>query len=191
MGRTYNMPQVDAPVASLVPENADGAELTPATPVLVIHRGGHVIHDKFDGIDYVIKPGYTTMPFGAALHFQARATVPGTRDENNVDQSYLGIVDYDDPWMCTPMSDEALEAVSRSPEALNRAAMMDPADREVKIIRTPQTGPRRGGGKKPQIAATGISELAKEAAEHVSDKPDTNDAKQDAAAKRRAKGDDE
>lgn len=182
--QTYNTPEIDAEVRDLMPESAGGLALGPETPVVVIHRGRHVIVDKFDGRDYRIMPGYTRMPYGAARHFQARQVIPGTRNpEIGTQQSYLGIPGVDDAWMCEPLTEEELQRFGAAIEAIDRSAFSDPADREVKTIPLGGTRNQRGnGGKRPQINTRGqATDAAAEAAERMFEKPETNDAK-DAAA---------
>lgn len=187
MGRAYIRPQVEAPVVSLVPENAAGAELTPNTPVLVIHRGSREIRDKFDGIDYVIQPGFVEMPYGAALHFQKRACVPTTRNpETQTEQSFLGILGLDDAHLCVPFTSDELERIYGAPEAIDRAGLASRNDREVRLIKASVSAPMRSNSMRPRISGEGqISEAAQEAAAHAFDRPDTTDAKVEAAEARR------
>jgi hypothetical protein len=181
MSRTYRMPQVDAPVQDLVPENANGAALTPNTPVLVIHRGTHTIHDKFDGIDYVIGPGYTTMPYGAALHFQSRATVPTTRNpETRTEQSFLGLVGLDNEWMVQPFTPEELARIYGASEAIDRESLVSRADRDVALLQTSRSMPMRSEGRRPVIRGDGqVSQAAQEAAEHAFEPPAESDTRLD------------
>jgi hypothetical protein len=175
--QTYQMPDVQADVRDLIPESASAMALTPETPVLVIHRGRHVITDKHDGIDYRILPGYTRMRYGAARHFQGRQVIPGTRNpELGTEQSYLGIVGIDDAALCEPLTDDEVERYGAKVEAIDRDALTDPADRTVRVIKAPG-GIVRRGGRRPEIdASTQVSEAAREAAEHIFERPEVNDA---------------
>jgi hypothetical protein len=49
--------------------------------------------DTYDGRHYVIAPGYFRTTYGAALHFQKRAVVPGSRNpETNYQASFIAII---------------------------------------------------------------------------------------------------
>lgn len=186
MGQTYRMPAPAADVANLVPESNDGNSLTPTTTVLCIHRGRHRIVDKFDGQDYVILPGQFMAPYGAALHFQNRAVIPGTRNpELGVQQSYIGIIGLDSDEMCEPLTDDEVDRFGAAVEAIDRSSLTDPADRTVTVLKTGAAAGRvrgQGGSKRPQIDTSAqASDAAREAAEHAFDSPGTSAAAEDAA----------
>jgi hypothetical protein len=61
--------------------------------VLCVHRGDEPYEDMFDGRPYKIQPGFFMTQYGAALHFKARAVVPGTRNpETRYEASFIAIV---------------------------------------------------------------------------------------------------
>jgi hypothetical protein len=172
--QTYRLPHTEETVEDLVPESSEGQALTASTTVLVRHRGRHLIVDKFDGRDYPIRPGLTYMPYGAALHFQARAVIPGTRNpEVGSQQSYLGIVGIDSPELCEPLTDEEIAHYGASVEAIDRSALSDPNDRQTSVIKSGVIARGgRGNVKKPQISASDDA---------VFEKPGITDAQRDAA----------
>lgn len=184
MGQTYKRPTLDGvPVRNLIPESADGNELTPATPVLVVHRGRHVITDKFDGRDYRIEPGYTEMPYGAAVHFQSRAVIPGTRNpEIGSQQSYLGICGIDDAPMCEPLTNEEVTKYGAAVEAIDREAL---GDTNTHVIKSGVPGQRGRGSlstMRPKLSADQqATDGAAAAAADIMAPPGQTDAQVDAA----------
>ncbi|MGE0590910.1 MAG: hypothetical protein AB7G23_03020 [Vicinamibacterales bacterium] len=162
MAQRYEAPALPSGVAisNLVPEDSKAAELTPHTSVLVINRGRKPLHDKYDGRDYQIGPGYHWMPYGAALHFQRRAIIPGTKNlELGGWQSWLGILGVDGADLCEPLSDEELRAVGERVEAIDRHSFSSPEDQQVTTV---STGAARavapgqgmlGGPRRPQLDA--------------------------------------
>jgi hypothetical protein len=169
MADTYTLPPVEGTVTNLVPESAGGTQLKPDTTVLCIHRGRHVLVDKFDGIDYRIDPGLFYAPYGAARHFQRRAVIPGTRNpEINTEQSYIGIKGLDPDDMCEPLTDEEVALFGAAVEAIDRGSFSDPADRNTRTIRSGVAGRApHPGGRRPDI---------KTSREDVMDKPGVTDA---------------
>lgn len=115
--------------------------------------GGYVgdLVDMFDSLHYCIKPGYFTIEYGAAKHFQARAVVPGSRNPELGSQvSFIAIigattptahgpkvsqpVDEIEQW--DPFTDEECRTYGMAVEALDRANMTDPIDPQVDIVPT-------------------------------------------------------
>lgn len=144
---THSLPAGHA-VQQLVPNTGTrDVKITPEREVLCIHRGEEPYEDMFDSVPYVIHPGYFMTSYGAALHFRARAVVPGSRNpETKRQTSFLAIigivelhgdgsftvlkaVDKPEEWArFTP--EEQLE-YQDAPEALDRGGMINPIDREV------------------------------------------------------------
>lgn len=132
--RFYERPSLgpNIVVRNLSPQHQRGIKLEPETIVTVIHRGDTPIEDKYDAVDYVIEPGYVDMPYGAALHFQARAVVPGSRIVAATGRSpdgivkpkqasFLGILNVDPPEKCRPFTEAECAAFDLNPEAVYRA----------------------------------------------------------------------
>lgn len=186
MAQVYRMPQPSGPVADLVPESADGARLTPDTAVLVVNRGRAPLRAKFDGRDYVIPPGEVIMPYGAARHFQQRLIIPGTRNpETGAVQSYLGIRGLDDDWMCLPLTDDECDRYGEAKEAIDRAALTNPVDREVQYVSTGAGRPMPRQGLRPQIdTSVQATPEAHAAAAHIWDRPTESATAADAAEAR-------
>lgn len=106
-------------------------ELVATTPVVVINRGVDTLVRKYDGYDWPLRPhteGLIRIPYGAALHFQKHATVPGTRDPiTGSEVSYIGIVQnattgvrIDPPDLCDPFTREQCQAFGLAVEAIAR-----------------------------------------------------------------------
>lgn len=145
--------------------------LTPDVEVLCINRGAEAIEDMFDSIPYVIPPGYFKTTFGAAQHFRARAVVPGSRNPETSRQSsfvaIIGVVDIhgdgtftvlkpvDKPEEWTEFTVEERAEYESEVEALDRAGMTSPIDREVVVadIGGLLAGkkPRNGAGKPSRV----------------------------------------
>jgi hypothetical protein len=133
--------------------------------------------DTYDGNHYVVGPGYFTAPFGAARHFQERAVVPGSRNPETQGQrsfiSIIGVVQahpgggfevlksVDDPQEWEPFTDEQCHDYEIAFEAIDRAAMLDPIDRDVRLetVRPGAAAPRT---KLPVISTTDASVLEKQ-----------------------------
>lgn len=115
----------------------------------VVYEGDYV--DTFDSRHYIIGPGYFEVELGAALHFKERAVVPGSRNpETNFQASFLAIigvvaptgsgyrvvkaVDHQDDW--EPFSDEECASYEIAFEALDRANMSNPIERDVTVVGT-------------------------------------------------------
>jgi len=136
-GQTYQQPQLPAgaEVAMLRREDDKANELTPETFVTCINRGRQVLVDMFDSQRYAIPPGYFQCQYGAALHFQRRQVVPGTRIPGQGHKSWIGILNVDKPVMCEPFTDAELEEFGEAVEAINRSALPG-ADGDVKYLGT-------------------------------------------------------
>lgn len=194
-----------ANVRHLVREGVHEVHITPETPVLCIHRGRRlqadgkpVYHgnaarhrdgdrepffegdykDTYDGNHYIIEPGYFSAPYGAALHFQRRAVVPGSRNpETGFQASFIaiiGVVDaqpgggfkvlkaVDDQADWAPFTDDECAQYEVAFEALDRDAMTAPIDRKVVLRNVSETvaGGKRGSasrvkGAQPAAGARG------------------------------------
>lgn len=117
-------------------------KLTHDTPVVVLHRGGPPVRDKFDSEDWEIPgPGYFTLRYDAASHLKARAVVPGSRNPaTGRQESQLAIVQtawgdpIDPPARCTPFTPEQVAHYWKSAEAIDRSSMASPAARNVQAV---------------------------------------------------------
>lgn len=182
-GQTYRMPALGDDVQVLKRENDDGQALTPDTQVLCIHRGRHIIRDKFDGVDYEIAPGKFIAPYGAVQLFRDHAVIPGTRNpELGYQQSYIGIIGIDDPRDCEPLTDEEVKKFGAKVEAIDRDALVDPDAREVRIETTKGGGQARraiSGNRRPQLEVSDPSAM---------DKPESTIAQEEAAEARSLRG---
>lgn len=102
--------------------------------------------DTYDSRHYIIAPGYFEVELGAAVHFKERAVVPGSRNpETNFQASFIAIIgvvsptgsgykvvkaiDPKEDW--DPFSDEDCATYEIAFEALDRAGMDHPIDRDV------------------------------------------------------------
>jgi hypothetical protein len=137
-------------VRHLRPQISTEIKLTPETEVYCLHRGREPYRDQFDSHHYLIEPGYFKAPLGAAKHFQARAVVPGSRNPETRSQvSFIVIIGVcaetreglkvlkaiDDAVECTPFTDDECREYGHAVEALDRAAMVDPIDAQVDVVR--------------------------------------------------------
>lgn len=138
-------------VQALKPQSSGEDTLKPESEVLCINRGRETYTDMFDSRTYVIEPGYFTVAYGAALHFQARAVVPGSRNpETGFQASFIAIIGtvnpktnglevkrtIDEPVQWQPFTDEECREYNHAVEAIDRAAMLDPIDPNVQIVPT-------------------------------------------------------
>jgi hypothetical protein len=170
------------------------SKLTPTSRVLCINRGQKPLTDQFDGNHITIPAGYFETEFGAALHFQRRLIVPGTRNlEVGGFVSWIGIlgsvdgkIKHDDEHNCEPFSDEELLAFGERIEAIDRGD-----DARVKVVRTSaaRAGFIGGGARKGvQVdASSQANEAAAEAAEHIFE-PSEESATREALAEAQADG---
>jgi hypothetical protein len=155
----YQPPDLPAGIKPkpLVPEHLHGVPLTPDTIVTCIQRGTEPVHDKFDGKDYVIEPGYFSAPYGAARHFQTRAVVPGSRNpETGKQESFIGILSVDRPDRCEPFSEEQCQRFGLKVEAIAREELSSPSARQahlesVNAIRARMPGAAFGSTLRPEI----------------------------------------
>lgn len=169
--------------------------LKPTDIVVCLNRGRRPLLVTFDANHREIPIGYFKTEYGAALHFQKKLVVPGTRNiEVGGHVSWIAIlgsedgrIQVDPPEMCVQFTDEELQSYGERIEAIDRSAMSNPADRAVTTIRTSGAGAAsraRGTGFKPVIdAGAQASDAAREAAAHVFEPTDEpNAAKLDQAA---------
>ncbi len=168
-------------VPDLVPSGRSGVELTPATRVQCVNRNCVPITDMWNAVRYEIPPGIFRVEYGAALHFQKRAVVPGTRAiATGAEESYIGIRNVDPPDWCKQFSLEQLALYATIPEAIDRKAFASQQARNVEII---DMGTARGRAPgMGMVAAAGLdgreqaSDSAAEAAEEVLHQPAAFDA---------------
>lgn len=175
-------------VENLSVQRLNETTLRPTTPVVCINRGRKPLNDMFDGVAVTIPPGVFVTEYGAAKHFQDRLIVPGTR---NLDLggfvSWIGIIGTEDrrqrvdpPEVCEPFTDEELQTFGEKVEGLDRGALANPADRDVKVMKTSfASSMSRAHGLRPNVAADAqASEEAAERAAHVFDAPDESATRQ-------------
>lgn len=195
--RAFELPEGARPV-SLKTQTIEHTTLLPNSIVLCINRGRTELRDTYDGVHVPIPPGYFETEYGAAKHFQRRLIVPGTRNlEVGGYQSWIGIlgsadgrVKADDAELCRPFTDEELTSFGEKVEAIDRDALSNETDRKVVVKRV--SGSSAGRGILGQSAGTArgtqinadaqVSDAAREAAAHVFDTPETNDAREDEVA---------
>lgn len=133
---------MDLAHAPVIRPMADSKALKPETPVIVLHRGGPPVKDKFDGQDWLIPgPGYWTLRYDAAMHLKARAVVPGSRNPaTGRQESQLAIVQtswgdpIDPPARCVPFTDAQVKHWWSHIEAIDRTSMASPIARSVTAI---------------------------------------------------------
>lgn len=160
-------PTVDlSTVVNLMPEHTHRAAMLPTTPVICVNRGPRTLDDKYDGDDYVIPPYVQfQVSFAAALHFQRRQIVPGTRNPDvqaaGVQYvSWIGILGIDPDEACAVFTDEELALFGESAEGLNRALLPTAADREATAHQTKTLGrqlPGMGLTPSAQAMSTGMA----------------------------------
>lgn len=130
--------------------------------------------DTYDSRHYIIEPGYFTAPYGASLHFKARAVVPGSRNpETTTEASFISILGIAEPtsrglkivkpvddredW--EPFTDEECAEYGMKVEALARDQMVDPivAAADVQFLDPTQVlaGGRQGTPGKPPSRVSG------------------------------------
>ena len=144
-------------IRDLVPLHQRGeGTLGSESEVALLHRGWKPITDKFDGVDYQILPGRQLIAYGAAMHFRARAVVPGTRNpEIRKQESFLVIMhdlgpDKREHWRM--FTDEERAQIEGKVEAIARDELSLPSDREVRLVSTGRVaatmpGAGAGGGR--------------------------------------------
>jgi hypothetical protein len=221
-----------ADIQHLAPQGQLEVPLTPDTVVLCIHRGrrttidGERVHhpdaaryanmdreryfvgdykDTYDGRHYVIAPGYFRTTYGAALHFQKRAVVPGSRNpETNYQASFIAIIGIadvspsgglevvrpiDDKAQWAPFTDEECGVYEVAGDALDRESMTNPIEREVTvksvneaITGRPATASRVRGGGGPARGRRGTQVEATDPAILTPIPPEENRVLQEAKA---------
>jgi hypothetical protein len=119
--------------------------------------------DTYDSKHYIIGPGYFTTTLGCALHFKARAVVPGSRNpDTNSETSFLAILGVatphaggqkivkrvDDVEEWEPFNDDECAEYGMAVEALDRRHMVDPivTAAELQVV---DTTAALAGGKEP------------------------------------------
>jgi hypothetical protein len=192
----YTLPPETTEVADLLVERLDEVGLAPDTPVICINRGRKVLQETFNARHVQIPPGHFRTEYGAALHFQKRLIVPGTRNlEQGGYVSFIGILGsengrnkVDDESRCVPFTDVELQKCGEQVEGLDRSAL-DGSARDVKLIPTSiarASSRNQGASLRPQISASEqASPGALEAADHVFEPPaesDTRAAEQELVA---------
>lgn len=144
-GKPYQAPEnIDrSKVVNIMPEHARGTEMKPWTPVICVNRGPTRITDKYDGNDYEIEPYMLfEVTYGAALHLQKRAIVPGTRNPDLNDPfrpqmiSWIGIHGVDPAEACEPFSPQQLEYFGEKVEGLAREMLPSPVARSAEVHAT-------------------------------------------------------
>lgn len=181
-------------VADLVPADSNAAELTPDTSVLCLNRGVNAIVDKYDGRDYVIPAGYVQMPYGAAVHFQKRQVVPGTKDPARGwgHKSWIHICGIDKADQNRPFTIDELRAFGESVEAIVRERG-EVSYQTTAATRAAMDGEGLVGGlssfggtqsPRPQIEVAADTPAGEARAAHVMERPGTTDADADLAAAR-------
>ena len=179
----FTMPDTSQ-VANLMVERLNETSLKPDSPVICINRGRKVLKDMWDGNPVEIPPGHFRTEYGAAQHFQRRLIVMGTRNlEVGGYVSWISILGSDDgrvpvdkPEDCEPFTDEELQAFGEKIEAIDRSAFSNPADRDVRLLRTSRVAAASPSyGHRPVIdASTQGSDGAAAAAAEVFTPPPTS-----------------
>lgn len=184
----FALPAMDE-VANLMTQRIGETALKPDSPVVCINRGRTVLHDMFDGNPVALQPGYFRTEYGAALHFQRRQIVKGTRNlELGGFVSWIGILGSDDGRVkvdsvehCEPFTDDELTRFGEKIEGIDRTSFADPADRDVTVLRTSQARAAVGGQGsrlRPDIDARAqATEGARDAAGEVFAPPDASDTR--------------
>lgn len=159
-------------VQSLVPDlGSRDVALTPETEVLCIHRGRDDYEDMYDSRPYRIAPGYFKTTLAAAMHFRARAVVPGSRNPETRRQSsfivIIGAVDFkgdgsfdvikpvDKPEEWAAFSDDEVAEYAGAQEALDRGGMQNAIDPSVTIVSTSSAQAGTVPGKASRIRGGG------------------------------------
>lgn len=174
------------PIAVLsVEQQASKSAIDPSEMVICINRGRRVLEDTFNAEHVKIHPGLFQTQYGAALHFQRRLIVPGTRsaEHKNTYTSFIGILGTADQRIavdtsdkCRPFTEAELHLMSEQVEAIDRGAISDPAGRSVTLISTSAARAASGslGGQPLSTGVDGsvqVSDLAREAATHALEPP--------------------
>lgn len=156
-------------VQQLVPNRGTAAiALTPERDVLCLNRDDKPFEDMFDSVPFRIEPGFFMTSYGAALHFRARAVVPGSRNPETQHQvsfiAIVGVVEFqpqggfkvlkavDRPEEWTPFTEAERAEYADQSEALNRAEMTNAIEPDVHLVPVNRlansAGSRiKGGGK--------------------------------------------
>lgn len=102
------------------------------------------MQDKFDAVDWTVPgPGLYEVPYEVALHLRARSVVPGSRNPGTGKQlSQIGIVrtswgdPIDPPAACEPFTEDQVSDFWSHVEAIDRASMLLPSQRNVQTVAT-------------------------------------------------------
>lgn len=146
----YTLPAVPPgeTINQVMPESAEGLELTPERIVEVINRGREIVTEKWNGENYSFAPGRNHATYAVAAHAQNKAVVPGSRNvETGTYLSWLGITDIDPPEACVPFTDEEIASFKGKPEAVERKGT------EVRLVGTAEARaklPGQGAGRLTQ-----------------------------------------
>jgi len=202
----FEIPEMTG-VSNLMVERIGETTLKPDTPVICLNRGRRPLSETFDG-NHVTLPaggftedgsvrGYFRTEYGAAMHFQKRLIVPGTRTlDDGGFVSFIAILGSDDgrqrvdqPEHCQPFSDEDLQRFGEKVEGIDRSAPGVDAAQDMRVISTGTARAAvRGQGLRPQIdVGAQATSAAAEAAQEVFAPPAeslTREAEAEAAAER-------
>lgn len=187
----FQMPET-TDVANLMVARINETTIKPDTPVICINRGRKPLLDTWDGEHVPLPVGYFRTEYGAALHFQRRLIVPGTRNvEIGGFISWISILGTDDgrravdnEESCQPFTDEELQNFGESSEGIDRSGSAPMEKVRVSQARASARG--QGAGLKPVIGIDQqATDAAREAAAHVFDPAEQSEARaaeQEAAA---------
>jgi hypothetical protein len=156
-GPAFELPPVDQ-IANMSVQVIGERKLLPTDIVICINRGNRVLKDTFDGEHREIPPGFFRTEYGAAMHFQRRQIVPGTRNlEVGGYVSYIGILGSEDGRIkvdqeenCQKFTDDELQAYGERIEAIDRGS------EKMDVVRTSvaRAGVRgQGSSQRPMVDA--------------------------------------
>jgi hypothetical protein len=171
-------------VHQVVPEDANGLELTPDTEVVIVNRGALPLTVKWNGRDCIIQPGYNSIAYGIARHAQDKLIVPGSRNvETAAFESFIGIPNVDPPEMCEPFTPEELEKIGQKVEAIDRTGQ----ENDFQVVKTSATRAKIAGqgavkARRPQSDGNQqFSPQAEEAAKYAMQPPAGGEAARQSA----------
>lgn len=179
----FQMPET-TDIANLMIDRIDETTVKPNTPVICLNRGRKPLLDTWDGVHVPIPVGWFKTEYGAALHFQRRLIVPGTRNvEVGGFISWIAIrgtedgrriIDSDE--VCQPFTDEELQNFGESSEGIDRSGLAPMEKVRVSQARASARG--QGAGIRPVIGTDQqASDAAREAADHVFDPAGQSEAR--------------
>jgi hypothetical protein len=163
------------------------SKLAPNSRVLCINRGKSPLKDTFNGFHLDVPPGYFETEYGAALHFQRRLIVPGTRNlEVGGYVSWIGILGSTDGKIrvdreedCEPFSDEELLKFGERIEAIDRGPDSGLVVKKVSGVRASMMSGRRTGVQVD--ASTQATDEAAANAEVIFEPPTESATREDSA----------